>query len=91
VTDISISLPPPRKQRRPDIEKRPDIELPDGEILTPRARFAESVGLADRTAQRLNLPTIYVGNIAYVARNASLKQIGARVKRRNEPVKRRRS
>jgi hypothetical protein len=90
VTDISTSLPPPRKQKRSDIEKRPDIELPDGEILTPRVKFAESVGLADRTAQRLNLPTTYVGNVAYVARNASLKQIGARVKRRNEPARRRR-
>jgi hypothetical protein len=37
----------------------------------------------------MNVPTTYIGGVAYVDRGASLKQIGAGVKRRNEPARRR--
>ena len=39
----------------------------------------------------MNLPTIYIGGHAYIARNASLKIIADRVQRRNQPAKRRRA
>jgi hypothetical protein len=70
---------------------RPHIELPDGEVLQPRQEFAhDELGVCDKTAQRMDLPTIYIGNVAYVARNASLKIVAERVRRRNQPPKRRR-
>jgi hypothetical protein len=65
---------------------RPHIELPDGEVLQPRAEFAHDVlDVSDKTAQRMNFPTTYIGNVAYVARNASLKIVAERVRRRNQP------
>jgi hypothetical protein len=90
VTDISTSAPLSPPHRLTKLE-RPTIELPDGETLKPRAKFAAEIGVSDKTAARLNLPTTYVGCVAYVAVNASLKQIAARIKRRNQPTVRRRS
>ena len=70
---------------------RPHIELPDGDVLQPRREFArDELGVSDKTAQRMNLPTTYIGNLAYVARNASLKIVAERVHRRNQPPVRRR-
>jgi hypothetical protein len=69
---------------------RPSIPLPDGEILTPRAQFAAQVlDVSDKTAARMNLPTVYIGGVAYVKRDASLKTVAGRVKLRNEPSRRR--
>jgi len=87
VTDITLAPPRPRMRR----EDRPSITLPDGTVLDPRAKFAGDVGLSEKTVTRMNVPTTYIGNVAYVDRFASLKQIGAHVKRRNEPPVRRRS
>jgi hypothetical protein len=65
---------------------RPHITLPDGDILMPRAEFANDVlGVSDRTAQRMNFPTTYIAGIAHVPRNASLKVIADRVTSRNQP------
>ena len=73
--------------------RRPQIELPNGDVLEPRREFArDRLGVSDKTAQRMNLPTTYVGNVAYVARNASLKIVADGVQRRNQqPPKRRRA
>jgi len=46
--------------------------------------------MCDKTAARMNLPTTYIGGVAYVARGESLKIVAARVRRRNEPPTRRR-
>jgi hypothetical protein len=59
-------------------------------VLTPRIKFAQSIGLSDDTARKMNLPTTYIGSVAYVPRKASLQEIASRAKRRNEPAKRRR-
>lgn len=72
-------------------EARPSIHLPDGEVLEPRANFASELGVCDKTAARMNLPTTYVGGTAYVARTASLKIVAERVGRRNQPPQRRRT
>jgi hypothetical protein len=37
----------------------------------------------------MNLPTTYVGGVAFVARDASLKIVAGLVQRRNQPAKRR--
>jgi hypothetical protein len=89
MTDITTA-PPPRKQVYLRKHERPDIELPDGDVLMPRARFAQSIGLSDSTARDMKLPTVFVAAVAYVRRNASLKEIAGRAKRRNEPPARRR-
>lgn len=59
-------------------------------LLEPRANFAGEMGVCDKTASRMNLPTTYLGGVAYVARNASLKIVAERVRRRNQPQQRRR-
>ena len=69
----------------------PQIEIP-GDVLMPRKAFARTVlGVSERTAVRLNLPTVYIGGLAHVARNASLKIVAGLVQRRNQPPKRRRA
>ena len=76
----------PTESRRHNKKRRrvAEIKMPDGDVLVPRASFAEDeIGTSDRTARRLNLPTTFVNGIAYVARNASLKIIAAGVKRPN--------
>jgi hypothetical protein len=71
-------------------KKRPHIKLAD-DVLVPRHEFAEDdLGVSDKTAARMNLPTTYIGNLAYVARKASLQIVAERVRRRNQPAKRRR-
>jgi hypothetical protein len=66
--------------------RRPHIELPNGDVLEPRREFArDRLGVSDKTAQRMNLPTTYVGNVAYVARNASLKIVAEGVRQRKNP------
>jgi hypothetical protein len=90
VTDIStVALPPPRPRMRRR-EDRPSITLPNGKVLEPRVKFAGDVGLSEKTVRRMNLPTTYIGCVAYIDRDEALKQIGACVKRRNEPPARRR-
>jgi hypothetical protein len=70
--------------------RRPHIELPDGDILEPRREFARlRLGVSDKTVQRMNLPTTYIGNVAYVARYASLRVLSERLRRRNQPQRRR--
>jgi hypothetical protein len=67
------------------------IEIP-GDVLIPRKDFARDViGVCERTATRMNLETVYVGGVAFVARNASLKIVADLVKRPNQPPKRRRA
>ncbi len=76
---------PPGRTR----QSRQDIVLPDGETLTPRVKFAnDDIGVSERTAARMNLPTTYIGGVAYVARNASLRVVAERVARRNQPARR---
>ena len=72
-------------------EARPRIYLPGGEVLEPRANFAAEMGVCDKTAARMDLPTTYVGGVAYVARTASLKIVAERVRRRNQPRRRRKA
>jgi hypothetical protein len=89
VVDVTVvqSPPRPRKKRRED---RPAITLPNGKVLLPRIMFAASVGLAERSVARLNLPTVYIGSCAYIDRDEGLRQLAAPLKRRNEPPRRRR-
>ena len=67
-----------------------EIQIP-GDVLVPRADFARDVvGVCERTIVRLNVPTTYIGGVAYVAKNAGLKIVASTVRRRNEPVRKRR-
>jgi hypothetical protein len=62
--------------------EHPHIQL-RSDTAVPRRDFAQQVGISDRTARRLNLPTMYMANVAYVMRNGSLEIVADRVKRRN--------
>jgi hypothetical protein len=62
----------------------------DGDDWGPRSDFAKKVlGVTDRTAARMNLRTTYIAGVAYVPFGESLREVIARARRRNEPVKRR--
>lgn len=74
---------------RPTRDRRPDIVMPDGSVMTPRARLAEEIGISERTIARKNPPTVYIGNIAYISRAAGLESIVGKPIRRNTPSKRR--
>jgi hypothetical protein len=58
-------------------------------ISTAIVDFADGIGVCEKTVARMNLPTTYIGNVAYVPHNASLQVIAERVRRRNEPPKKR--
>jgi hypothetical protein len=89
MSDITTDITAAMKRRGPRPRRR--IELPNGDYLQPRAEFAAvELGVTDRTARRMNLPTTYVGNVAYVPHAASLAIVAARVQRRNQPARRRR-
>ena len=61
-----MSDPSPANVRR---SRQRHIELADDELI-PRREFAEdTLGVTDKTASRMNLPTTYVGNIAYVLKS----------------------
>ena len=68
--------------------RRPVITLRNGEVLEPRRDFAQALGVSDKTAQRMNLPTTYIANVAYVARDASLMLIADRLRRKQQPRRR---
>ncbi|MGA2311894.1 MAG: hypothetical protein ABSF87_05940 [Xanthobacteraceae bacterium] len=54
----------------------------DDDILIPRREFArDELSVSDRTASRMRLPTTYLSNTAYVARNASMKIVAGNVRR----------
>jgi hypothetical protein len=69
---------------------RPAITLPDGRVLTPRVQVAEELRLNERTLKRGNHATVYIGNVAYLDRDATLNDIAHGLRRRNEPPRRRR-
>jgi hypothetical protein len=70
---------------------RPDIVLANGRVLRPRDRFASELQIHPRTLARMNPATTRIGGIAYVDVASTLADIAAGLRRRNEPVKRRRS
>ena len=69
----------------------PDVVLPDGRVVTPRARLAQELGIHERTLKRANAETVYIGARAYVARDSAIMDIAGNLRRRNEPAKRRAS
>jgi hypothetical protein len=65
--------------------ERPRIQLANGDFLEPRRQWAGGVGISDKTAGRMNLPTTYIANVAYVLHNASTEILAERVRQRNQP------
>jgi hypothetical protein len=88
MSDISTEIAAPTKRRGRQPRRR--IDLPNGDWLEPRAEFADGLGTTERTVRRMNVPTTYIANVAYVPHNASMQVIAERVRRRNEPPKKRR-
>ena len=64
------------------------IELAD-DTAELRCHFADkTLGVVDRTAARMKLPTIYIGNVPYILRNKSLAIIAQRGLQHGEPAPR---
>jgi hypothetical protein len=53
-------------------------------VLIPRREFADILGITDKTASRMGLPTTYLSNIAHVPKNESLRIVAARIRRPNQ-------
>jgi hypothetical protein len=87
--DQQPDIPATAARRRPRV--RESIALPDGEVLDPRQKFARDIGVSDKTIARMNLPTVYISNVAHVKRNASLQILADSAQRRNQPQKPRRT
>jgi hypothetical protein len=91
-TDTDTKVPPqlggPHKRGGP---RTPLLEIPiAGDILMRRELFARTVlGVSERTAARMGLPTTYIAGLTYVARAASLKVVADKLQRRNRTAKRR--
>jgi hypothetical protein len=68
---------------------RPDIKLPNGKTLRPRARIARDLPVHEKTLTRGNHPTVYVAGVAYLELETTLADIAGNLRRRNEPAKRR--
>jgi len=65
------------------------IKLAD-DVLVPRREFArDELHVSDKTASRMNLPTVYVGGAAHIARNAAMRIISENIGRRNQAPRRR--
>jgi hypothetical protein len=71
---------PTTAHRRPGVH----VELAD-DVLMPRREFAEDIlGVTDKTAARMGLPTTYLSNVAHVLKNESLRLVAARVRWPNQ-------
>jgi hypothetical protein len=68
-----------------------DIPLPDGDVFITRKKFAEKIGVSERSIARMGLVATTFGNVAYIKERASLQIMADRVERRNQPQKRRRA
>jgi hypothetical protein len=78
VTDTSVVNPPQPGPGRPAGKtERPDITLPNGDVLKPRARKAREQGISERTLTRMGCETVLVANIAYVSERSFLKIVAA--------------
>jgi hypothetical protein len=56
VSEVHTETVSGKKRRGPQPRRR--IDLPNGDYLEPRAEFAtKELGVVDRTAARMNLPT----------------------------------
>jgi hypothetical protein len=86
MTDISTSNPTPAVRRPRQRQRVPEVKLPNGDVLVPRADFVGTLGVTERTARRWNFPTTYLAGVAFVQRDASLQIIAASVHRRNQPA-----
>jgi hypothetical protein len=79
--------------------RQPKTSLPsitiDGRTWDSRKKLAAELGICDASLKRMNVPTTYIGGVAYVCREESLREISSRARRRNEapretpPVRRR--
>jgi hypothetical protein len=87
MTGIGTAVPATTTTSR--TRKRPILQI-DGNTWKPREAFATDLGVSEKTAQRLNLKTMYVGGVAYVPVEESLREIASRARRRNEPSRHRR-
>lgn len=90
MTDLGTVSDKARPKRGPRRADRKPIPLPNGDFLQPRLDFAGELGIHERTVSRFNLPTLYIGGIAFVTHNASLAIIAEGIRRRNQPPVRRR-
>jgi len=80
------------EQKETALTKRarpPRIEI-NGKVIQARRDLAAELGIADKTIARMNLPTVRIGGMAYVDRDAGLNDIAAKLRRRHEPSRRRR-
>jgi hypothetical protein len=79
VTDATTN---PAHPGRPAGEtERPDISLPNGNVLKPRKRLAAQLGMSERTLTRLRVETTLIAGVAYCSEKSALQIIAAGLRR----------
>jgi hypothetical protein len=82
-TDVSAVCVPRAGTRVPKTDL-PSIVI-DGQTWDPRAqKLAPDLGICDATLARKKFPTMYVGGVAYLCREATLREMASQARRRNE-------
>jgi hypothetical protein len=64
-----------RQGRPPSKAERPDIPLPNGDVLKPRSRLATQLGVSQRTLARMGVQTTLVAGAAYGSERSALQII----------------
>jgi hypothetical protein len=64
-----------------------EFVLPNGDKLIPRRKFADQLGISERTARRMNLNEVYIRNTPYLKQNECMQAIADSAKPRNVPAK----
>jgi hypothetical protein len=81
MTDQNPETPRVARGRPRRLHPRHRIHLPSGDFLQARSELAAELGVNPRSLVRLNLPTTFVGGVAYHPHDECLDVIAARIRR----------
>ena len=63
--------------RSPGKADRPDIHLPNGDVLKPRDRLAAEHNISTRTLSRMGVETVLVANVAFCSERSFLRIVAS--------------
>jgi hypothetical protein len=72
-----------------DAKTLPHIDMPGGDVAVPRKEEAQSLGVSEAFLRRHKAPTMRIGAVAYVLRNATRKLLHDAMMKASKPKRRR--
>jgi hypothetical protein len=81
-TDV-VAVRAPRAGTRVPKTDLPSIVI-DSQTWDARKKLAAALGICDTTLARKNYPTMFVGGVAYLCREDTLREMANEARRRNE-------